>query len=236
MYKIKRYSIGLLAGLFISSAAWATLPDPITFGWAIESGDKPKLEQWFSEGLDPEFKSSQFGSGLLTAAWYGNIDMMSLFLEHGANINSINSNGEQALALSAWNNKFDAVKWLLSHGATLNRDANEWGALHYAVFNGHTEIVNYLLENGADVNAQSPNGATPIMLAAREGREELAKKLLESGADVTLKTDWDDTALTMAMRYSHFKIGKMISSPEDFSIAIKEPAIEVHHLAMAGSR
>ena len=214
----------LIAALCLWTAqAWAALPDPITFGWAVERGDFTKVRAWLDEGLDPEFQSKPLGSGLMIAAWHGNVDMMALFVERGANPRRANANGEQPLQLAAWNGHVDAVKWLLDHGAVLNRDGKQWGALHYAVFNGHQALVKYLIERGAEVNAPSPNGSTPLMLAAREGREDLTKVLLESGADRRSQNDWGDTALIMAMRYDHYQLGKMISSPEEFAIAVKAP-------------
>jgi hypothetical protein len=159
----------------------------------------------------------------MIAAWYGNVEMMALFVERGANPKRANRNGEQPLQLAAWNGHLGAVKWLLEHGAVLDREGNAWGALHYAVFNGHQELAKYLIARGAAVNAPSPNGSTPLMLAAREGREELTRVLLESGADPKSKNDWGDSALTMAMRYDHYRVGKMISSPEEFAIAVKAP-------------
>ena len=206
-----------------AAAASAALPDPIAFAWAIERGDLNKARAWLDEGLDPEFQSNPLGSGLMIAAWNGNIEMMALFVERGANPRRANRNGEQPLQLAAWNGHLDSVKWLLDHGAALNREGNQWGALHYAVFNGHPALVKYLMERGAEVNAPSPTGSTPLMLAAREGREELTRVLLESGADRRSKNDWGDTALTMAMRYDHYQLGKMISSPEEFAIAVKAP-------------
>jgi hypothetical protein len=95
--------------------------------------------------------------------------------------------------------------------------------LHYAAFNDHRELTRYLIERGANVDARSPNGSTPLMMTAREGREELAKVLLEAGADAQVKHDWGDTALALAMRYDHYRLGKMISSPEEFEIAVKAP-------------
>ena len=201
----------------------AALPDPIAFSWAVEGGDLTKVKGWLDEGLDPEFQGKPLGSGLMIAAWNGNIEMMALFVERGANPRRANANGEQPLQLAAWNGHLDAVKWLLDHGAALNREGKQWGALHYAVFNGHQALVNYLIERGAEVNAPSPNGSTPLLLAAREGREDLTKVLLESGADRRAQNDWGDTALTMAMRYDHYQLGKMISSPEEFAIAVKAP-------------
>ena len=115
--------------------------------------------------------------------------MMDLFIRRGANPRRANSNGKQPLQLAAWNGHSEAVKWLLAHGATLNREGNYWGALHYAVFNGHLDLARYLVARGADVNAHSPNGSTPLMMAAREGHDDMAKLLLESGADTKAKND-----------------------------------------------
>jgi hypothetical protein len=214
----------LLFGLSLLAApALAALPDPVAFSWALELGDIAKVRAWLDEGLDPEFQGQQIGTGLMSAAWYGNIEMMKLFIERGANPRRANRMGEQSLQLAAWNGHLEAVKWLLDHGATVNRDGDYWGALHYAVFNGHRELADYLIGRGANVNARSPNGSTPLMMAAREGRDELAKLLLEAGADTRPKNDWGDSALTLAMRYDHYRVGKMISSPEEFEIAVKAP-------------
>jgi hypothetical protein len=216
--RVVLFGLSLLAG-----QALAALPDPVTFSWALELGDIVKVRAWLDEGLDPEFQGQHIGTGLMSAAWYGNIEMMKLFIERGANPRRANRLGEQSLQLAAWNGHLEAVKWLLDHGATVNRDGDYWGALHYAVFNGHREIASYLIGRGANVNARSPNSSTPLMMAAREGRDELAKLLLEAGADTQSKNDWGDTALTLAMRYDHYRVGKMISSPEEFEIAVKAP-------------
>ena len=224
MQRILAKSGALLLGMgLLVGQALAVLPDPVAFGWAVERGDVAKVRAWLDEGLDPEFQGQQIGTGLMSAAWHGNIEMMQLFLERGANPRRANRNGEQALQLAAWNGHLEAMKWLIEHGAPVNRDGNYWGALHYATFNGHQELARYLIERGANVNVRSPNGSTPLMMAAREGREELTKLLLESGADMKSRNDWGDTALTLAMRYDHYRVGKMISSPEEFAIAVKAP-------------
>lgn len=215
---------GAVLALWVTAAsAWAAAPDPVEFGLAVERGDLRTVTRWLDEGLDPEYQAAQTGTGLMVAAWNGNIEMMALFVARGANPRRANRNGEQPLQLAAWNGHDAAVKWLLERGAALNREGSNWGALHYAVFNGHTRLASDLIARGAEVNARSPNGSTPLMLAAREGREDLTKVLLESGADPRSKNDWGDNALTLAMRYDHYRLGKMISTPEEFAIAVKAP-------------
>jgi hypothetical protein len=213
----------LLASCLLAAPLWAEVPDPITFGYAVERGDLRRVKGWLDEGLSPEYEAAHIGTGLMVAAWYGNIEMMALFVERGADLRRSNRNGEQALQLAAWGGHLEAVKWLIERGAPLEREDKQWGALHYAVFNGHEKVVSDLMARGANVNARAPNGATPLMLAAREGHERLARVLLEAGANTRSQSDWGDTALTMAMRYNHLRLAKMISSPEEFAIAVKAP-------------
>ncbi len=219
--KTLRHCIFLL--VLASRAVYAVQPDPVEFAWAVEQNNLKKVRAWLEEGLDPEYQGKEIGTGLMIAAWYGHIPMMALFVEHGANPRRANRLGEQPIQLAAWNNHVEAVKWLLAHGVSLNRDGNYWSALHYAVFNGHSALAKYLIEQGADVNARSPNRSTPLMMAVREGREDLAKALVESGADIKARNDWGDDALAFAVRYDQYKIGKMIATPEEFAIAVKAP-------------
>lgn len=212
----------LLGGLATAPAGAAT-PDPVAFGHAVERGDLGAVRRWLDEGLDPEYQADRVGTGLMLAAWNGNIEMMALFVERGADPRRSNRHGEQALQLAAWNGHAAAVDWLLANGATLNREDLQWNALHYAVFNGHEKLAGSLIARGADVNARSPNGSTPLMLAAREGREALAGTLLAAGADPNVRNDWGDSALTLAMRYDHYRVGKLISSSEAFSEAVRTP-------------
>ena len=212
----------VLAGSASAQMSTAS-PDPITFGYAVERDDLRTVTRWLDEGLDPEYQAAHIGTGLMVAAWYGHIEMMALFVERGADVRRSNRNGEQPLQLAAWGGHLEAMRWLLEHGAPLEREGNNWGALHYAVFNGHQQLVEELIARGANVNALSPNLSTPLILAAREGRDEVARRLLESGADATARNDWGDSALTMAMRYDHLRLAKMISSPEEFEIAVKAP-------------
>jgi ankyrin repeat protein len=58
-----------------------------------------------------------------------------------------------------------------------------------------------LLARHAYIDAESPTGMTPLMLAAREGMEDAVKLLLAEGADATLKDRaWGVDAAEFASR------------------------------------
>ena len=203
----------------LSLACQAALPDVVAFGNAIERGDLGAARRWLDEGLDANLEADRIGTGLMIAAWQGNIPMMELFFARGADPQRVNRQGEQALQLAAWRGQIEAVRWLLDHGAAINRQGAAWSALHYAVFAGHRDVADLLIQRGADVNGRAPNGSTVLMMAAREGKEELARALIAAGADPRPANDAGDTALTWAMRYGNLRVARLVSSPEAFARA-----------------
>lgn len=222
---LRRFGAVIVAVAVLAAplAARAGLPDPIQFGVAIERGDLKAARAWLDAGLSPEFVGDRIGTGLMIAAWEGNVEMMELFVSRGANVNRANASGEQALMFAAWRGHLEATRWLLDRGAQLNRTGLQWSALHYAVFAGHEKVVRLLIERGANLNARSTNGSTPLMMAAREGRDGLAAMLLGLGADATVTNDHGDDAFVWAMRNGHPQIAKTVGSPERFASAARAP-------------
>lgn len=211
-----------LANLAAADASPA-LPSPTGFVVSMELGDLRQAEAWLDAGLDPDFMGSRIGSGLMIGAWEGNLELMRLFISRGADINRANGNGETPIVMAAWRGNLAVVKWLLERGARINAPQRQWSALHYAVFSGHTEVADYLIEQGADIDARSTNGSSVLMMAIYEGHQDLAKKLIEKGADRSPKNDWGDGALEWAMRNNHLNIARMLTNPEEFNIAVSEP-------------
>jgi hypothetical protein len=220
-YRPSRWLAALLAAACLAAAARAELPDPVRFGAAIEAGDIVAARTWLEEGLDPNFAGDRIGTGLMIAAWEGNIPMMELFVSRGADVNWASNVHEQALMFAAWRGRLEAVRWLLDRGAEINRKGLEWSALHYASFAGHEDVVRVLLERGADANARSTNGSSVLMMAAREGRERVAGLLLERGADPAAVNDRGEDALAWAMRHDNPRIARMVATPERFAEAAR---------------
>lgn len=228
---MKRSLVAMIIGLGllcpvaeqVSAQGRGTLPDPVTFAVKLETGDLALAQSWLDAGLNPDFEGSRIGTGLMIGAWEGNLELMRVFIAAGADINFINRNGETALLLAAWQGKMEAVKWLLDRGARINAGDKQWSALHYAVFSGHSAVARHLIDQGADINAKSTNGSSVLMMAIYEGREDLARILIEKGADRAVKNDWGDGALEWAMRNNNLKLARMVTSPEEFNIAVAKP-------------
>uniref|UniRef100_A0AAZ1XEC4 Myotrophin n=1 Tax=Oreochromis aureus TaxID=47969 RepID=A0AAZ1XEC4_OREAU len=70
--------------------------------------------------------------------------------------------------------------------------------LHYAADFGQTDVVEFLISKGADINAPDKHGFTPLMTACFEGHLSCVKLLLEKGADKDQKSPDGMTALEAA--------------------------------------
>ncbi len=228
---VKKLWLAMIIGMAVicpvQAQLWGSgelrLPDPVAFANEMEMGNVSKATAWLDAGLAPGFLGSRIGSGLMIGAWEGKIDLMRLFISRGADINQANANGETALTLAAWRGNLDAAKWLIERGARINAPPRQWSPLHYAVFAGHSEMADYLMGLGADIDALTTNGSSVLMMAVYEGREALARKLIEQGARRDVKNEWGDGALEWAMRNNNLGIARMVSNPEEFNIAVSQP-------------
>jgi hypothetical protein len=218
-----RFIAAVLLAMSLLPAWAANLPDPTAFRVRMEVGDIAQAREWLAAGLNPNFQGDRIGTGLMIAAWEGNVPLMEVFAARGADVNATNKLGETALMHAAWKGRMEAVRWLLAHGAKVDREAMQWTALHYAAFAGQTEVADLLIDRGADVNARSPNGSSVLMMAVYEGKEDLAKRLLARGADTSIKNENGDGALEWAMKFDHQKIARMVSTPQAYRAAANRP-------------
>ena len=71
--------------------------------------------------------------------------------------------------------------------------------MSWAALLDNTEIARFLIEKGADVNAKSRDGSTPLHSTAFLGRAEIAELLIQKGADVSPKNYRGETPLDASM-------------------------------------
>ncbi|KAG9556530.1 Pfs, NACHT and ankyrin domain protein, partial [Aureobasidium melanogenum] len=123
---------------------------------------------------------------------YHVVDLVNLLLDHGADIDALDSNHLTALNSTSCS---ETVKVLLDRGADPNiPDSNGFTPLHKAIGSGRQATVTFLLDSGADCNIPTATGLTPLHTAAVSLTQDDLKFLVESGPFVNT-IDHDDLGL-----------------------------------------
>ena len=102
------------------------------------------------------------------------------------------------------------VRYLISQGARANKLEVGTTALIAATRYADEEILEMLLEAGADANETNKKGISPLMKASLWANEVAVEWLLKNGADVNHTTDSGDSALSMASFYQCSGVVKLL--------------------------
>ena len=165
---------------------------------AIVFDQVPVLGNLIYRGMDPNTPTEKGEPALVFAVRSGAPKTVALLLKQaGIQTDATNTADETALMLAANANDLASANLLIEAGASVNRP--NWTPLHYAASKGHTEMMRLLIENDAYIDAESPNGTTPLMMAAYYATPKAVKLMLEEGADPTLQNKDGQTALDMAL-------------------------------------
>jgi ankyrin repeat protein len=165
---------------------------------AIVFDQVPVVGNLIYRGMDPNTPTEKGEPALVFAVRSGAPKTVAYLLKQPSiQIDSTNMADETALMLAANANDLASANLLIEAGASVNRP--KWTPLHYAASKGHTAMMRLLIENDAYVDAESPNGTTPLMMAAYYSSPNAVKLMLEEGADPLLKNQDGQTALDMAL-------------------------------------
>lgn len=90
--------------------------------------------------------------------------------------------------------RFEKVKEILQTDPTLitGKDHDEFSVLHGAVMTENTEMIGFLLDQGADINALNDEGITPLHIALYPN---VVTYLLNHGAEINKKSSFGSTPL-----------------------------------------
>ncbi len=102
--------------------------------------------------------------------------------------------------------QFDIVKFLYEHGHRLAKHLN---LISIAAEKNHTDIIQYLHDQGEDINRVTICGSA-LIEATRRGHNASVEKLLELGADVNITDCQGNTAIHTAIRSGYDDIFSLI--------------------------
>lgn len=128
---------------------------------------------------------------MIAAAFDGTEEIVTLLLEHHADVNIQQPKYGTALQVAAGFGNLLIAQMLLDQGAHVNTEpvGRCGGALQAACFSGNQDLVGLLLECGANVNSQGGEYGCPVIVAADEGRGDIFATLLNQGADINASFD-----------------------------------------------
>jgi uncharacterized protein len=160
---------------------------------------------------------------LWLASLNGSAAMIERLLKAGANANIALPSGETPLMIASRAGAVAAVKLLAAHGAQVNarETTKNQTALMWATVQGHADVVEALLEAGADVAARSSvrmrrvnteaggfqaglvmdveqGGYTPLLFAAQQGNVASARLLVAAGAKIDDRAPDGSSVLVVA--------------------------------------
>ena len=169
------------------------------FFLAAEVNDAPALQGLLQRGFDANTPGPKGQSGLMTAI-RGNATQAALVLARWpeTRVDERTADDETPLMMAAFQNLLPVAQVLIQRQADVNKPG--WTPLHYAATKAHLPMMRLLLDHHAFIDAPSPNGTTPLMMAAHYGSPLATKMLLEEGADPRLKNHLGLSALDFAQK------------------------------------
>jgi ankyrin repeat protein len=120
-------------------------------------------------------------SNVMVAAWYGDQEILSMFLDAS----------DQHLNTPC--------------------DKKQMTPLHAAMSQGNCNTAAILINAGANVDALDSDGKTPLHYAAQDGNYKCLMTLMHAGADASIADDMGNTAYTLAQAGDHQDIMTALS-------------------------
>ncbi len=118
----------------------------------------------------------------------------------------------------------------LAEAQSASSPASPSASLHRAALEGDLPAIRRHIEDGTNLNARDPSGASPLIIAATFGQTEVARALIEAGADVNQQNSDGSTALHTAALFCRTEIVQALldaGADKDIKTSTGSTALEV---------
>lgn len=176
-----------VANALIENGASVHRGEPSVLAVAIAKGALDTARLAMEKGATPDGLSLTGENLLPWTITQGHYAAAHLLLDYGARVNARDARGQSAVMLAIAAKRPKLLVRLLQDGSEMDgthRATQRLGPLAWAVENAHPEIIDMLLEAGADPSEVDLMGRPLIFRAIQEGNLPLARSFIAAGADV----------------------------------------------------
>ncbi|XP_057322987.1 putative ankyrin repeat protein RF_0381 [Microplitis mediator] len=201
-YKITKYLI--TRGVYINGVNGD--PGPLQIAACRKS--KKLMKLLIKNGADVNYQPKFCGSALDAVCAGHNLELATILVEAGANIN-ISLDKYSSLQSAIDHNNYQLAEYLVNHctGANITCDYSE--ALICAIKNKRKKIVKLLIKNGANVNYTPKHKYSALCLSIQNHTSEITEILLKAGADINLISQ-NNTPLMEAIKLRDCKLSQYL--------------------------
>ncbi|WEL85279.1 ankyrin repeat domain-containing protein [Pseudomonas sp. CBSPCAW29] len=142
-------------------------------------GDAAMLAALLAKGLPPNLRNHNGDTLLMLSAYHGHVDAVKVLLEFKADPQIANDKNQLPIAGAAFKGNLPVVKALIEGGALVEGASSSDGrtALMMAAMFNRTEMVDYLISQGANPKATDAQGVTALAAAQTMGAVDTAAQL-----------------------------------------------------------
>src|SRR5258706_13501787 len=192
--------------------------DPDSFVKTAAAGNSELIGLFLKAGMDPN-ATNQYGyTALMWAAGQGREAVVQMLMDNGADLKARARDGSVPLMFAAGGGNINTAKLLIARGADINVQNSGSTPLIIATVENQTEMVSFLLSNGADPEGRDREGYTALFYAAHNLKSENAngitvpsvKLLLTHGAKVNVQGNDDTTPLAWAAKKGEWDVCEIL--------------------------
>jgi ankyrin repeat protein len=150
-------------------------------------------------------------SALLLATKMAHLDVMCLLLDYGADINGTNTGLDTPLQRAILKHNLQTVKYFIERGADVNLltcDGHKNSTIEVAILTNKLEIIDCLIEPGANLNARDRDLLTPLYFAVVNNKTASALHLVEKGADLNIPDSERETIFYYSVHDNNIILAK----------------------------
>lgn len=166
---------------------------------AIKDNDITMVSELLKKGSKPNATDEHgLWTPLMLAIELNNKEMVNLLINNGANPNLSAPNSQNIPLMYA--SDMTMVQLLVRRGANIHLQNRLSGlsALTAAINNRSTELLEYYLNEGVNINIRDRKGMTPLMIASKLCRLDMVELLVKRGASINERDKQGQTALAHA--------------------------------------